>query len=200
MLLEAHVIAWLRDGLERAVDERDLDVTYAFAHPLNERRALKRQSIERPPRPTSESALWHVEFYEGAGRPVLEGPLARRLWCAAPLWSTPGSRGAVALNARFVVRDEFRRRGFAQAVYASERELYSRWGVREIQLTATDQGPVVWVKSFGFLPQDPELLAEQYRGWAARTGRPAEVPDDPKDYPAPFLSGCYGLMLYKVLA
>jgi hypothetical protein len=198
MLLEAHVVTWLREGLRGPVDERDLDRTYAFEHPLNAQREIARQSIQRPPG-APESFLWHVRFYVSVGQEVLNGPLARKLYPRAALWSDPGTRGVVAYNARLVLREELRGRGFARSVYTSEHDPYSRWGVREIQTRAEDQGPLVWVKAFGFQPKQPELLAEQYRAWAIRNARPAEPPSDPRQYPAPFLSTCHGLMLYKVL-
>jgi hypothetical protein len=197
MRLEPHVVSWLRERLHCAADESDLATTYDFDHPLNHDRSLVRQVVDRMT--PEESVLWHVEFRAPDGVVVLDGRLARRVFSSTALFASRGRTGIVAYNARFQVRAEFRGQQFARSVYASERELYRRWGVQEIQLRAVDDGPVVWVKSFGFQPQEPEFLAEAYRSWATRNGRPADPPDDVTMYPEPFLSTCQGLMLYKVL-
>ena len=197
MLLSADVTTWLSRSFGRPVDERDLDRAYAFQHALNARRDLVRHGVQR--RSPPEHVLWHVEFYDHHGEQVLDRPLARKIYACLPLFGEAPTAGAVAYNATLYLRPECRHQGFGRSLYASEAELYVRWGIREIQMTALEDGPAVWVKHFGFLPCEPEALAQAYADWAALRGLATEAPSRPADYPAPFLSDQQGLMLYKVL-
>jgi len=176
VLLSADVTGWLSRSLVRPVEERDLDRAYAFQHPLNAKRDLVRHLVDR------------------RGR-----PLARKIYASLPLYGSMPAAGAVAYNATLYLRAGCRRQGFAKALYANETELYVRWGIREIHMRALGDGPAVWVKHFGFLPCEPEALAQAYADWAAARGLAPEAPSRPSDYPDPFLSEQEGLMLYRVL-
>jgi hypothetical protein len=197
MRLSADVVHWLTQNRGRHVEDADLERAYSFEHPLNATRELRRQGVER--RSPPEHVLWHVEFFDAAGERVLERPLARKVFAAERLFGRAPGLGAVAYNATLYLRPECRRQRFGTAVYASETELYERWGIREIHMRALEDGPAVWVKHFGFLPCEPEALAQAYLDWAARHGLPRQPPARAADYPAPFLSEQQGLMLYKAL-
>lgn len=196
MRLAEHVVTWLRGHLGGAVERDDLERTYGFEHFLNRERVLAKQSIVTVG--PDECALWHIDFFDDTSERILETPLARKVYTGKPLYGRDAT-GAVALNATFFLRPDCRGKKFGRAVYGSERELYARWGIEEIHIRAVQDGPAVWVKKFGFLPAEPEVLAQQYLEWAARAGEPLEPPDDPANYPRPFLSRLAGLMLYKVL-
>jgi GNAT superfamily N-acetyltransferase len=155
-----------------------------------------RQSIEPP---LSDQVLWQIEFFEQSGGRVLDSPLARKVFGSRSLYGERNRIGAVAYNAAFYLRPESRRRGFGRTLYVSEENLYRRWGIREIQMRAMEDGPATWIKHFGFVPREPALLAQQYRDWAQRRGLPVDPPAQSADYPDPFLSSCNGLILYKVL-
>jgi hypothetical protein len=198
VLLTPDVSTWLAQNVGGRVDEGDLERTYAFEHPLNASRELRRQGVER--RSPPEHVLWHVEFFDPAGGRVLERPLARKVFAAERLFGRMPAVGAVAYNAMLYLREECRRQRFGRTVYASEAELYERWGIREIHMRALEDGPAVWVRHFGFLPCEPEVLAQAYVEWAPRHGHQPDPPSRAADYPAPFLSEQQGLMLYKVLA
>jgi hypothetical protein len=142
--------------------------------------------------------LWWICFLDAQGAEVLEPPLARKVFAAAPLWST-GERGPLAYNAALYVRQQFRRQGFATVVYAREDDLYRRWGLREIQITAVQEGLVVWIKRRGFRPRFPALLAAEYRYWAERRGLPVAAPASSHDYPDEFLLTRQQLDVFKVL-
>jgi hypothetical protein len=191
---------WLSGNLDGTIQRDDLDRTYAFPHRLNARREVTRQCVEKSG--PEESALWNVEFFDEAGATILDcgHTVARRVLARARLYGKNGATGTVAYNATLYLRQDCRLAKFAKSLYGSELELYVRWGIREIQLRAHDDGPVVWVQRFNFQPTEPELLRYRYRDWA-RTHREAapEPPSRPADYPAPFLSRQQGLMLYKVL-
>lgn len=189
------ILSWLHAKLDGRGQEDDLERTYAFSHELNADQILKKCTNL----PTYEDLLWWVGFLCRDKAEVLDAPLARRLFPNQRLWSMPGAAGPVALNGHICVRSEFKRRGFARAIYQAERELYLRWGVREVQIRALGDGPSVWVRHFGFLPKEPELLENRYSEWAARNGRSREPPPTAADYPEAFLSTHQGLMLYKVV-
>lgn len=194
LVLDGSILAWLH-GLCPSAQPDDLDVTYNLSHPLNHSRTGA-VSVQRASR-----LFWKVEFFEAGGRPVLDGWLARNLLPSFPLVSMPGT-GVVVRNERLHVLLTYRGQGFASAVYDSEDRLYRRWGVREIHLTAEKDGPVVWVKKRGFVPQDIELVRADWRRWCRRTGHPLEFPDDVSQLPEEFLLSCYSaghLELYKVL-
>ncbi len=152
---------------------------------------------------------WAIEFYDGNDDATLEKPLARSVHSLIPLLSA-ASEGPVAYNENFYVRPEHRKKKLGTALYAAERALYLRWGVREIHIDARDDGLVVWIK-FGFLPQEPEALQEKYGEWARRvtarlraegsaTSPPKlDPPEDPRAYPEAFLREQQGVMLYKVV-
>ena len=197
MRLSAEVRTWLTQNLRGHVEEDDLSRAYAFSHRLNATRELRRHGVER--RSPPEHVLWHVEFFDPAGERVLERPLARKVFAAERLMGRVPEVGAIAYNAMLYLRPDCRRQRFGAAVYASESELYGRWGIREIHMRALEDGPAVWIKHFGFLPYEPEALAQAYLDWAPRHGLPPKPPIRAADYPGPFLSEQQGLMLYKVL-
>lgn len=170
-------VEWLRGALTGPVDALDLDATYSFDHELNGSRSLARQMH------SERDLVWQLLVYEPGGDCLFcpeGGPLARKIVAAAPLYG--GSRpstGPVAFNAAFFLKREFRRRGFGTAVYAHEGDLYRRWGIREVQINATQDGPVVWLKR-GFLPKEPGSLKTLYPSWAARNGYDPTPPPSPQ--------------------
>jgi len=74
-------------------------------------------------------------------------------------------------------------------------------------MSALEDGPVIWIRRFAFLPSEPEVFEEKYREWARRKAMlqqqgPVPSPEPPErleDYPEDFLRTQAGLMLYKVL-
>jgi hypothetical protein len=195
---EPSLLAWLDENLPGDVVEDDLERTYAFRHPMNCSRTLEKLEIER--RGPDHCALWWIDFFDARREKVLETPLARKVFGSLRLVSEPRVVGAVAYNANFTLRENYRGQRFARVVYANEHDLYCRWGVREIHMTAVQDGRWVWMKYFGFLPREPELLAEKYKGWASRRHPTPGPPTSPSDYPSDFLSSLGSLMLYKVLS
>src|SRR5262245_41975033 len=144
MVLRPDVLERLR-GMPGAVADDDFQRTYAFTHPMNAAQRLR----SNHPLPGPDGVQWQIELFDATGTPLCDGWLARNAYCSHPLVASRG-RGAVARNARFVLSPTFRRRGVATALYASEETLYRRWGIREIHITAQQDGPVVWVRGFGF--------------------------------------------------
>jgi GNAT superfamily N-acetyltransferase len=99
------------------------------------------------------------------------------------------------VQSAFEVRPQFRRRGFARALYAAEEALYRRWGVREVHLLATDDGPVVWMR-FGFRFRDPELVQRSFREWNGRR-QSDDAPSDLRQLPEAL--GSNGVDMFRVL-
>lgn len=67
-------------------------------------------------------------------------------------------------------------------------------------MSARDDGLVVWIKDFGFLPRSLPLLAEEYIRWTRqRRGVAQEPPTRAADYPPEFLRSRDSLDLFKVL-
>lgn len=191
------VVAWLRETIGATESSSaDLESTYAFVHVLNARRELMRLV----PPTVKGQLLWWIQFFDPDSTPVVEPPLARAV-LRAQLRSDPTKSDVVARNLAFFIRPEFRRRGFGRAVYEAERTLYSRWCVREIHIDAHDQGPAVWIKRFGFQPEDPDELLADYEQWARRARAPTRFPPSTvAALPDEFLNGKPHLRLYKVLA
>jgi GNAT superfamily N-acetyltransferase len=102
-------------------------------------------------------------------------------------------------NHLFRLKEKARRQGIGALLYDAEGELYRRWGLSEIHMTAMDDGLEVWVKKFRFLPVNAGALAAEYPGWARPRAQPIEPPEDPADYPSAFLRSRNQLDLYKVL-
>ena len=187
--------AWLRSSVSGVVDELDLDRTYRFQHDLNASRCLERQHA------SERDFLWRLLFFDGHGSGILNEPVARKLCAALPYWGRRGV-GPVAFNARFSLKECYWGQQFATAVYASERDLLLRWGIKEIQMVATDNGPAVWTRRrFGFRPKDSGALAEKYVSWANRQRGDVQLepPTDPAEYPLDFLRTVSELFLYRTL-
>ena len=190
-------VDWLHDAGATGADADDLGRTYGFLHELNRTRELD-ESV-RFDSQGRRHLRWQLWFFTEAREEVLDQPLVRKILAAAPLCGSDG-HGLVAYNATFYVREHFRRRRLASTVYASESDLYRHWGIRQIQMRAQRDGPSVWIRSFGFLPTEPQLLAADYRGWARRGGHPTERVQNPAEYPEEFLHSVRDLELYKVLS
>lgn len=190
-------LQWLQE-LPGSVAASDLDETYGFPHPLNQSRELAKEL------PTSNGSsgdhlLWWIKFYGPERQEILESPLARKLYKNSRL-SSSRENGPIAHNALLLIEQPFRRQGFAKRVYAAEAQLYKKWGVKEIHIDARDEGLIVWVKKFGFLPRLPEALATQYDDWASKRPHAARQPPSlAADYPPEFLRSLNSLELYKVI-
>jgi GNAT superfamily N-acetyltransferase len=194
-------LAALRDVGVGTARHDDLSSAYAFPHALNKSGALKKGILEgnRPSR-----FRWWVLLRDGDGRCLFEGetPLARRVGQAMSLASGAVSSGSgaatIAFNDQLKIEPTLRGKGLARAIYDAEEALYRRWGVREIQIPmAQDDGLVVWIKKFGFLPQDPRTLAADYNDWpGSRSAGPVSTP---AGYPEQFLRTQGTLALYKRL-
>ena len=194
LLLTDTSMQWLA-CLPGAVDQHDLTRTYAFVHPLNHRRSLARQVVSGD----EGDLMWWIEFFNIDGRAVTDPALSRRVFRAKAFFGSAGD-GPVAYNAYFRIADEFKRAGFASAVYDSEDALYRRWEIREVHISAHDEGLVVWIKKFGFLPAEPGVLAEDFATWSRLRREPNRVPAQPADYPDAFLRERGILDVYKVLS
>ena len=194
MILSAQAVTWLHATLEApSPASNDLEKTYDFSHALNARRECK-ELTQQP----QQSLVWAIRFFDQNDEPILYGELKREVFAEFPLTSEPGSRAAIAQNKLFWLADSFKKQGFARAIYEREMALYRSWGIREIHLTAVDDGLVVWIKRFGFLPVKPDLLEEDYEGWA-RTWQRDPTPVPPCNLPDDFLKSRDKLDLYKVL-
>lgn len=196
LVLDGPTLTWLGEAGVPAV-ENDLELTYGFAHHLNARRVKDKLEVRHEAQPY---LLWWIRFYErDRDDCILEDgvPLARKVFAKCGLSS--GEVGRVAYNATLFLRSEYRRKGFATALYASEAELYQRWGVDEIQMQATRDGLRVWITRFGFEPMVPELVEFAYRNWAATRRTDPDPPERAADYPPEFLSSFQMLDLRKRL-
>jgi hypothetical protein len=140
-----------------------------------------------------------VELFDEAGAELLEGWLSRRAYPSLPLAGSPHS-GPVVRNERLVVRATFRRQGLATGVYLSEDTMYRKWGVREVHLTATEDGPIVWLRQ-GFRFRDEAAVLRSYAAWANRQRPPKPAVSNPAELPEAFLRHLgYGTVeLVKVL-
>lgn len=195
MILSVATVRWLQ-RLPGTVAAHDLDVAYSFAHPLNQSRELAKEVLTTDA--DDEHLLWWMKIYTVDRKEVLEAPLARKVYDRAPLRSVR-ENGPVVYNALFQVKQSFKRQGLAKSVYEAEGALYKKWGLREIHINAREDGLVVWMKSFGFLPRLPKILATDYAGWARQRGLPPKPPDHATDYPAEFLRSRDSLELFKVI-
>lgn len=195
MVLSATNIQWLKK-LPGMVAEDDLEVAYRFVHPLNRSRELVKETLAGAG--DDEHLLWWIKIYNADQEQVLDAPLARKIHTSKPLRSVR-ENGPVVYNALFKIRDSFKHQGLAKSLYAAEGLLYKKWGVREIHMNARDDGLVVWVKNFGFLPRLPRVLATEYAEWARRRGISPSPPERAADYPAEFLRARDTLELFKVI-
>lgn len=200
LLLPPESLSWLQERLPGEVQRGDLSEAYGFEHPLVGGVELDRAWVQQLP---SQRQLfrWWVVFTGNDGDPLLEeGPLSRSLAPSAPLFRDTSEHGPVARNHSFFLKPAYQRQGIGRRVYASEDVLYRKWGVREVQVMATRAGPSVWVRKFGFLPKEPEMLAVDYRGWARIRGLATTPPATPAEYPEDFLNSRPGLELYREVA
>lgn len=196
VVLSVANVQWLQQ-LPGVVATSDLDVTYSFAHPLNQSRELVRESLAAGT--DDEHLLWWMKIYAADRTEVLEAPLARKVYRNLPLRAAR-ENGPVVYNALFQVKHGFKRQGFARSVYAAEGALYKKWGVKEIHMNARDDGLVVWMKGFGFLPRSLPLLAAEYVRWARQRPNVAQEPPAlAADYPPEFLRSRDSLELFKVI-
>jgi hypothetical protein len=196
IVLSVANVQWLQQ-LHGVVAANDLDVAYSFVHPLNQSRELTRESLAAGA--DDEHLLWWMKIYAANREEALDAPLARKVYRSMPLVSVR-ENGPVVYNALFQVKQSFKRQGLATKVYAAEGVLYKKWGVREIHMNAREDGLVVWVKGFGFLPQSPPSLATQYVRWARQRHDVArEPPAHVADYPSEFLRSRDSLELFKVI-
>jgi hypothetical protein len=193
--LSATNVQWLKQ-LPGTVAEDDLDVAYGFAHPLNGSRRLSKETLSGSGK--DEHLLWWITIYDTKEEPVLEAPLARKIYARTPLRSVR-ENGPIVYNALFKIKEGFQRQGLAKHLYAAEGVLYRKWGLKEIHINARDDGLIVWVKNFGFLPQLPDVLATEYGDWAGRRGLDPTPPVRAADYPAEFLRARDTLELFKVV-
>jgi len=188
-------LARLREIMPQEVIATDLPSTYAFAHPLN---AMRTGFATVDPR--TNGVCWSVDFFTENAEKVLEDgrPLTRRV-DPARLVIGSGRSGVVAYHALFYIREEFRRKRLASAVFASEQELYARWGVAQIQLVAADQGVAYWVRQHGFVPDDWGYLRGRLAGWLAKRRLPEIVPTTPAELPWDYLMEQGTMVVYKDL-
>jgi GNAT superfamily N-acetyltransferase len=144
-----------------------------------------------------------ISFHTEQGEPILDRDLERWLCDNKRLLGRSG-RSKVAYRVKFYVRRNFREKGFAQYILAREEELFRRWGAKEIQVTAMDDGRWVWTREkFGYrIPIDEfEFLQQRYSEWQRETGvtdveRAVALADFPKEF---LLSAARSLSLYKDL-
>jgi GNAT superfamily N-acetyltransferase len=197
MVLSANNIEWLRE-LPGTVHESELEAAYSFEHPLNQSRRLVRETLSLDA--GDANLLWWIEFRTAEQEEILDPPLARRIFKDTALASASGN-GPVAQNALFMVKEQFRSKGLAKSLYEGELQLYKKWGLKEIHISARDEGCVVWPKKFGFIPRAPRYLEENYVEWARRRHieLPATLPNV-SDYPEEFLRSRKSLDLYKVIS
>jgi hypothetical protein len=194
ILLRAETVEWLQQLPGEAAND-DLERCYGFAHALNADRQLTRETID------DEGFRWRLEILDPTGTRVLETALSRQVVRAEHLRSDRRKLGPVAYNHLFEVKTAYRRNKLATRVYEAEGELYRRWGLREIHMTAMHDGLWVWTRrEFGFRPANAGALAAEYPGWARARGQPLQPPQDIVDYPEEFLRSRNQLDLYKVLA
>lgn len=196
IVLSAASVAWLQQ-LPGVVTANDLDETYRFEHHLNQSRELVKESLAVGR--DDENLLWWMKICAASGEEVLDAPLARKVFKDFPL-RAGRERGPVVYNALFQVKPAFKRQGLANRLYKAEGILYKKWGVREIHIDAREDGLVVWIKCFGFLPRSPSVLPADYPGWARqRKGVAPDPPAHPSDYPEEFLRSRSSLELFKVI-
>jgi GNAT superfamily N-acetyltransferase len=147
--------------------------------------------------------IYVVFFHTETDEPILEKDLERWLCDNKRLLGQPG-RSKVACRVKFYVRRNFQAKGFALYILGKEEELFRRWGAREIQVTAMEDGRWVWTRpKFGYsIPiVDFQLHQQRYIEWQRETGvatvvRAAALADFPREF---LLSATSSLLLYKEL-
>lgn len=197
ILLRAATVEWLAKLPGEAAAD-DFDRCYAFEHRLNAERRLTKEHVFTSGH--REHFMWWLEILDHAGERILEGPLSREVLRSEVLHGRPGAEGPTVYNHLFKLKEYARRQGLGTLLYNAEGELYRRWGLSEIHMTAMDDGLEVWVKKLGFLPVNAGALAAEYPGWARARAHPLEPPLNAVDYPSEFLRSRNQLDLYKVLA
>jgi hypothetical protein len=146
---------------------------------------------------------YQVLFYTDMREPILEKDLERWLCDNKKLLGQPG-RSRVAYRVKFYIRGNFQGKGFARYILVQEEELFRRWGAREIQVTAMDDGRWVWTRArFGYsVPvADFQFLQQRYIEWqreASTTAikRAETLADFPKEF---LLSSASAFALFKSL-
>jgi len=194
--LSSASVDWLAEQCGASADASDLEQTYAFSHPLNGTRSLKREELQTE---APSFLRWWVEITTPAGERLLEMPLARMVYAEHVIHSNPGRLDHVAYNAAFYVERKFQRQGLATVVYPAEENLYRKWNIAEVQLHALGDGCVVWLRKFGFQLKDAEVYAADYPAWARMNGKDPTVPTSAAGYPDAFLRSRTELHAYKVL-
>lgn len=195
--LDDDFLAWLR-SLGAPAEKGDLAGAYSFPHELNARRELLHTEQ------ADDCVAWFVEFHASTGERTLTEPSQRKVLRNAPLQGTVDvAYGPIAFNVNLHVCVPLRRKGFGTALYGAELTLYSHWRLREVQLSAQDEGPFFFLTKQGFQPAEPEELRRSYEEWASDHPEcPPQAPADPRHYPESFLKDptvCGILLLYKVL-
>lgn len=197
-LLNESQINWLQASIFCQPRPSDLRDCYAFDHVLNGHRKTEKLSVDKPD--TAPSLLWRLSFFTPASIPVLTTPLARRVYPKRRLHGGTLALGPIAYNAELRINTDFRGQQFARKLYEAEAQLYSSWGLKQIHLSAEDEGLVVWMHSFHFIPVDPEVLLVAWRRWLQRTGSPQPAERPPwHELPAQFLRTLGQIELYKVI-
>jgi GNAT superfamily N-acetyltransferase len=196
MRLTEEQLDWLRrriPGAQAAAD--NLVATYALATSVGPvTPAARRVAVH----PRDTHLFWRFDLVDESGQPLNEDWIARSVYAEACLHGGTG-QAAVAEHARLVLRAPYRRLGLGRSIHAREQQLYRRWRIREIHMNAQQDGPVVWVRSFGFIPVDQQPLWAEWRSWARRRRLDPAAVTTCSQLPEAFLSGYSSLELYKVV-
>jgi GNAT superfamily N-acetyltransferase len=193
----------LSDALS-PISEADIRETYLVAPRLgidDTKTIFSFQVLERTADGTR--VICQVSFRTDTGESVLDKELERWLCDNKNLLSRPG-RARVVCRVKFYVRRNFQGSGLAEYILRQEEELFRRWGAKEIQVTAMDDGRWVWTRAkfgYGIPVVDFNLLQQAYKEWQRATNAPVihradTVADFPRDF---LLSGATGFALFKRL-
>jgi hypothetical protein len=80
--------------------------------------------------------------------------------------------GKVVYNGLFFLKKEYQKKGIATLIYTIEEILYRKWQAIQIQLTATNDGKIVWRKKGFILPYSEILSLEaRYEQWCLDNGK-----------------------------
>jgi GNAT superfamily N-acetyltransferase len=117
--------------------------------------------------------IYSVSLYAGESEPVFLRDLQRWLCDNKLCLGEPRERSRVAVRVGFFLRSAFQRAGLASYILPREEDAFRKWGAREVQLLAIDDGRWVWARPrYGYTVDvfEFQTLQEKYKEWQRAQG------------------------------
>lgn len=117
--------------------------------------------------------VYYVAIFIQENEPILEEDIVRWLCDNKASRGTPGARFKVACRIQFRISQKFQRAGLATYLLEREEQVFRKWGAREIQVSAMEDGRWVWTRPrFGYQIDSFqfESVQEKYKEWQRRCG------------------------------